>query len=72
LFGRKPEASEKGILQAFLSDHEKVVASKASDGKFSVAVPVGKDVQVQNPIRAAAFVDLVHSVANSNEFIYRF
>jgi hypothetical protein len=25
-----------------------------------------------DPIRAAAFVDLVHTVANSNEFIYRF
>jgi hypothetical protein len=36
-------------------------------------VPVGlKDKQIADPIKAAAFVDLVHTVANSNEFIYRF
>jgi hypothetical protein len=31
-----------------------------------------KENQKLDPIRAAAFVDLVHTVANSNEFIYRF
>jgi hypothetical protein len=35
-------------------------------------VPTGKDVSTPDPIRASAFVDLVHTVANSNEFIYRF
>jgi hypothetical protein len=36
-------------------------------------VPIGvKDPAGLNPVRAAAFVDLVHAVANSNDFAYRF
>ena len=46
---------------------------KSRDGKFAVAVPTGvKPAQAGDPMRAAAFVDLVHTVANSNEFTYRF
>lgn len=72
LFARKPDAAEKSLLQEFLDTHEKVVAERVSDGKFTAAVPVGKGLKIVNPVRAAAFVDLVHTVANSNEFIYRF
>jgi hypothetical protein len=78
LFARKPSKDEKAALQAFLTQQEKLVASKVADaaktGTFSVAVPTGlKDKQQAiNPIRAAAFVDLVHTVANSNDFAYRF
>ncbi|TDX65520.1 uncharacterized protein DUF1549 [Methylosinus sp. sav-2] len=72
LFSRSPDAYEKSLLQAFLDEHEKLIGAKPSDGKFSIAVPTGKDVSTTNPIRASAFVDLVHTVANSNEFIYRF
>jgi hypothetical protein len=36
-------------------------------------VPTGAERSKQlNPVRAAAFVDLVHTVANSNDFAYRF
>jgi hypothetical protein len=60
-------------LEQFLTDQEKVIREKAANGKFEVNVPVGlKDKQIADPIKAAAFVDLVHTVANSNEFIYRF
>jgi len=56
-----------------LNSHEKVVREKTADGKFEISIPTGlKDGQKLDPIRAAAFVDLVHTVANSNEFIYRF
>lgn len=73
LFARKATNSEKKTLQKFLTSHEKVVREKASEGKFSVSIPTGlKGNQKLDPIRAAAFVDLVHTVANSNEFIYRF
>jgi hypothetical protein len=72
LFARSPDTYEKSALKAFLDEHEKLVASKARDGKFSIAVPAGKDVKISDPIRESAFVDLVHTVANSNEFIYRF
>jgi hypothetical protein len=73
LFARAPEGNEKELLQAFLNEQEKVIRAKATAGKFEVNVPVGvKDQQLTDPIRSAAFVDLVHSVVNSNEFIYRF
>ena len=41
--------------------------------RVTVAVPVGlKQGVAIDPVHAAAFVDLVHTVANSNEFAYRF
>lgn len=73
LFSRKATDGEKDILQKFLNNHEKVVREKTAEGKFAVSIPTGlKGEQKIDPIRAAAFVDLVHTVANSNEFIYRF
>ena len=73
LFARSPDKFEKATLQAFLSSHEKVIADKATDGKFAIALPVGlKSSGTPNPIREAAFVDLVHTVVNSNEFNYKF
>ena len=73
LFARKATDSEKETLGKFLNTHEKVVRDKTSEGKFEVSIPTGlKDSPKLDPIRAAAFVDLVHTVANSNEFIYRF
>jgi Protein of unknown function (DUF1553) len=72
LFSRSPDSYEKEALKAFLDEHVKLIAQNASDGKFSIAEPSGKDLKITDPIRASAFVDLVHTVANSNEFIYRF
>ncbi len=73
LFSRNATDEEKKSLQAFLDDQEKVIRQKSTNGKFEVNVPTGlKDNAPIDPVRAAAFVDLVHVVANSNEFIYRF
>ena len=73
LFSRKPDKSERATLMSFWDQHAQVVASKATDGVLQVALPVGlKDTSKLDAIRAAAFVDLVHTVANSNEFSYRF
>jgi hypothetical protein len=73
LFARNADATEKETLLKFLNSHEKVVREKTSEGKFAVSIPTGlKGDRKLDPIRAAAFVDLVHTVANSNEFIYRF
>jgi len=74
LFSRKPSKVEKSTLKAFLAEQEKLIAQKAADGKFEVAVPTGlkRELAPGNPIRSAAFVDLVHTVANSNDFAYRF
>jgi len=73
LFARKADKTEKAALHEFLNKQEKIIRSKAADGTFVVSVPTGvKKPQNGNPIRLAAFVDLVHTVANSNEFVYRF
>jgi hypothetical protein len=73
LFARNPDKGERSTLQAFLGQQEKVIKDKLADGKFAVNTPTGLKVsQKVDPIRAAAFVDLVHTVANSNEFTYRF
>ena len=43
------------------------------DGKFAVNVPTGIEAaQAGDLLRAAAFVDLVHTVANANDFAYKF
>lgn len=73
LFSRKPTRSEKSALKDFLKQQEKLVENKAWTDKFEVAVPTGlKDTKDLDPFKAAAFVDLVHAVANSNDFAYRF
>ncbi|HYA81728.1 MAG TPA: DUF1549 and DUF1553 domain-containing protein [Methylocystis sp.] len=72
LFSRKPSAEEKQILEAFLAQHQKTLADKAEDGKLSIAQPIGAKTKPSDPLRASAFVDLIHTVVNSNEFVYRF
>jgi hypothetical protein len=72
LYGRSPDAFEKDTLQTFLSKQEKTVAEQKAAGN-PIAVPVAyNETQDMNATRAAAFVDLVHAMANSNEFTYRF
>jgi hypothetical protein len=73
LFSRKPDSSEKKALKAFWKDEIKTIQTKSWSDKFAVAVPTGvKDTQKLDPVKAAAFVDLVHTVSNSNDFAYRF
>jgi hypothetical protein len=72
LFSRKPSDAEKEALRAFLDQHQKTIAEKADDGKLSLAVPLGAKSKPADPLRASAFVDLVHTVVNSNDFVYRF
>ncbi|HEY0062548.1 MAG TPA: DUF1549 and DUF1553 domain-containing protein [Telluria sp.] len=73
LFARVPNTVERVALKDFLNKQEKIIQDKAAAGKFVAATPTGlKDTQRINPVRAAAFVDLVHTVANSNDFAYRF
>jgi len=73
LFARDPNLVERKALKAFLASEQIVIRQKAADGRFAVAVPQGvKDTSRFDPVKSAAFVDLVHSVANSNNFAYRF
>lgn len=80
LFARKPDSFERSTLQAFLREHQKVIeADAARNGKLEIAQPVGgliptayRKSDTPGPLRDAAFVDLVHTLVNSNEFAYKF
>ena len=73
VFARNPDSSEKQTLLAFLDSHAKVIKDQAGDGKQQLSLPVGlKQEETPNPVREAAFVELVHAVANSNDFAYKF
>ncbi len=73
LFSREPNKTERAALKQFLAEQQIAIRQKAADGKFEVAVPAGlKDTKSYDPVKSAAFVDLVHTVANSNDFAYRF
>jgi hypothetical protein len=73
LFARVPDKTERAALKAFLANEQILIRQKAANGKFEVAVPQGvKDNKQFDPVKSAAFVDLVHTVANSNDFAYRF
>ncbi len=74
LFSRKPDKLERSTLLSFLDQHERLLGQQpADDGKLALNVPIGVPAgRIENPLRAAAFVDLVHTVANSNDFVYRF
>ncbi|PQO89868.1 hypothetical protein C5614_28370 [Massilia phosphatilytica] len=73
LFSREPSKTERAALKSFLAQEQIAIREKAASGQFEVAVPSGlKDAKKIDPVRTAAFVDLVHAVANSNDFAYRF
>ncbi|KQT38281.1 hypothetical protein ASG24_03365 [Methylophilus sp. Leaf414] len=73
IFSRLPSNQERASLQAFLNKQENIIKTQAKDGGFAVAVPIGvADTSHLNPVRTAAFVDMVQSLVNTNEFVYRF
>lgn len=73
LFSREPSKTERVALKGFLAQQQIAIREKAASGLFAVAVPSGvKDTKKLDPVRGAALVDLVHTVANSNDFAYRF
>jgi hypothetical protein len=66
LNGRSPDRYEKVSLVSFVRKQQKAEAGKPAAPDAAVATV---DPQAA---RAAAFVDLAHALANSNEFSYRF
>jgi hypothetical protein len=71
LFGRSPDKQEKADLLAFLGDQEKRLRAQPSAEELNAATGLIKPDKVDH-FHEAAFVDLVHAVANSNDFVYRF
>jgi hypothetical protein len=73
LYSRLPQKEERRAALAFLDQHDKSLRSAATEGRLTVALPVGlKELPNTQATRLAAFVDLAHTLANSNEFVYRF
>jgi len=84
VYGRSADRYEKAVfVQTLAKQQEKLKSgdaggdddeddAKGSDAKAGKAAKGRKAEPALNPARAAAFVDLVHAVANSNEFTYRF
>jgi len=76
LYGRPADRYERVALFDYLGGQQEKLAKSAADddvGGNESASQGGNEGKSQlDPARAAAFVDLVHAVANSNEFTYRF
>lgn len=78
LFSRQPDASERAIARSFLDEQEKVIAAESQGQGAAVAKaqPVAfRPGEAAQPVAAArerAFVDLAHTLANANEFVYRY
>jgi hypothetical protein len=84
LYGRTPDRFEKAALFSYLDTQQKKAAKgdqadEDSDDRPTANKSADKSAPVpisptdkRNAPRATAFVDLVHAVANSNEFVYRF
>ncbi len=82
LYGRPADRYERVALVDYLDQQQQKLAKSQGADEEADGSPAsaqghrgtssgGKDEKL-SPARAAAFVDLVHAVANSNEFIYRF
>ncbi len=76
VYKREPDRFEKAALVKYLDERQATLRKTAGgeDGDDTPAAAEGRpgDASKANGPRAAAFVDLVHALANANEFIYRF
>ncbi|HWK52895.1 MAG TPA: DUF1549 and DUF1553 domain-containing protein, partial [Hyphomicrobiales bacterium] len=71
LLARAPTTQEREELKRFLDDQERLLREQSQNGAQALALPSNlRDGQL-NAFRAAAFVDLAHAVANTNEAVYR-
>jgi hypothetical protein len=71
LFAREPDRQERSALLAFLGSQEKLLRAQVVD-ESQLDEATGVQRPDKDPIHEAAFVDLVHAVTNSNDFVYRF
>jgi hypothetical protein len=76
-YGRPADRFERAALIEYLDTQQQKLAAASSDEdsgsrQHAATLLDGKAAKKLSPARAAAFVDLVHAIANSNEFSYRF
>jgi hypothetical protein len=68
VFSRGPKAEESRLILDFLHQQSGLLGARLTKGE---KVPMPADVpQSMSPAEAAAFVQLCHTLLNSNEFIY--
>ena len=72
LYSRAPSSKEKKMIQRFLSSQAKVIRENSWSDTYTISVPSGVKSNGTDPIQASAFLDLVHTLVSSNDFIYRF
>jgi len=69
-YGRQASADEQKIAEDFLAKQVPIMAQRlAEDEKTKPPLPANLPAGV-DPARAAAFVDLCHTLLDSNEFLY--
>jgi hypothetical protein len=76
LYGRPADRFERASLVDYVVKRQEKLAAAGDDesgeGDGDAAAAKANPADKLNPARAAAFVDLAHALANSNEFSYRF
>ena len=63
---------ERAKLVEYISKEQEKLAAAAGDDDDSEGNASAPPAEQERTARAAAFVDLAHALANSNEFSYRF
>jgi hypothetical protein len=71
LFARAPDAQEVSALKSFLDSQEQLLKERSQSGSQQIALPDNLQQPTLNEFRTSAFVDLVHTVVNSNETVYK-
>jgi hypothetical protein len=73
LYNREADHYEKASLVSFIEKQQKADAARGAGRAGTTPAEPDKSVPTDlHAARAAAFVDLAHALANSNEFNYRF
>lgn len=71
LYGRSPDKFERATLLSYLDTQQAKVAKAGDDDGDAASAARAGSKEKASPARSAAFVELVHAVVNSNEFLYR-
>ncbi|MET0292612.1 MAG: DUF1553 domain-containing protein, partial [Steroidobacteraceae bacterium] len=73
LYARKPDALERKLVVAFLKEQTELLRAQSSPAAEAGAqkVSLRTDVKITDA-RERAFADLAHTLANANEFVYRY
>lgn len=71
LYGRSPDKFERATLLSYLDTQQAKAGKSADDDGEGAGGAKAAIKDKANPARSAAFVELVHAVVNSNEFLYR-